>query len=360
MDHIEKSHDLKDARFIERLLAKHRRLLGVLIPFMLFQIIYWLLAYRYKFLYLFREKYIMSLIMIFGGLIGGMTTEGGGAVAFPAMTLVLHIDPTIARDFSLMIQSCGLSAAAFTIFFMSIVVEWYSIIFSSLGAIFGIIVGLEVIDQRITPPQKKMAFVSIFFSFALALFILNSEKKRIIFDRIQNFSPLKATVLVVNGFFGGILTAVTGSGIDIYSFSILTLLFRINEKVATPTSVVLMFLNSIAGFFWRQFIQQEISKDAWEYFAVCVPVVVLCAPTGSFLASHFHRLVLANLIYFLEIVALGGAIIAIKPEWGLILLSLVMISVSFVFYYCIGRIGRNEVSKYDAEKTKTTRDTMHN
>lgn len=38
---------------------------------MLFQIIYWLLAYRYKFLYLFREKYIMSLIMIFGGLIGG-------------------------------------------------------------------------------------------------------------------------------------------------------------------------------------------------------------------------------------------------------------------------------------------------
>lgn len=58
----------------------------------------------------------------------------------------------------------------------------------------------------------------------------------------------------------GILTAVTGSGIDIYSFSILTLLFRINEKVATPTSVVLMFLNSIAGFFWRQFIQQEISK----------------------------------------------------------------------------------------------------
>lgn len=38
---------------------------------------------------------------------GGMTSEGGGAVAFPVMTLALGIKPAVARDFSLMIQSCG-------------------------------------------------------------------------------------------------------------------------------------------------------------------------------------------------------------------------------------------------------------
>ena len=37
----------------------------------------------------------------------GMTSEGGGAVAFPVMTLALKVKPTVARDFSLMIQSCG-------------------------------------------------------------------------------------------------------------------------------------------------------------------------------------------------------------------------------------------------------------
>ena len=37
----------------------------------------------------------------------GMTSEGGGAVAFPVMTLALSITPEVARDFSLMIQSCG-------------------------------------------------------------------------------------------------------------------------------------------------------------------------------------------------------------------------------------------------------------
>ena len=36
-----------------------------------------------------------------------MTSEGGGAVAFPVMTLALNISPGVARDFSLMIQSCG-------------------------------------------------------------------------------------------------------------------------------------------------------------------------------------------------------------------------------------------------------------
>ena len=40
--------------------------------------------------------------------ISGMTSEGGGAVAFPVMTLALGIKPAVARDFSLMIQSCGI------------------------------------------------------------------------------------------------------------------------------------------------------------------------------------------------------------------------------------------------------------
>ena len=33
-----------------------------------------------------------------------MTSEGGGAVAFPVMTLVLGIHPSIARDFAIMVQ----------------------------------------------------------------------------------------------------------------------------------------------------------------------------------------------------------------------------------------------------------------
>jgi hypothetical protein len=44
--------------------------------------------------------------------------------------------------------------------------------------------------------------------------------------------------------------------------------------------------------------------EAWKYFACCVPVVVLFGPLGSFFSSHFHRQVLAFLIYILDTIAL--------------------------------------------------------
>ena len=39
----------------------------------------------------------------------GMTSEGGGAVAFPVMTLMLGVAPVIARDFSWMVQAAGMN-----------------------------------------------------------------------------------------------------------------------------------------------------------------------------------------------------------------------------------------------------------
>jgi hypothetical protein len=42
----------------------------------------------------------------------------------------------------------------------------------------------------------------------------------------QNFTVWKAVALVLTGFVGGIFTAIAGSGVDICSFSILSLLFR--------------------------------------------------------------------------------------------------------------------------------------
>lgn len=55
----------------------------------------------------------------------------------------------------------------------------------------------------LAPDLKKMVFVSVFFSFAIALFLLNLDKKRKTFDKIQNFDLKKSILLVVVGFFGG-------------------------------------------------------------------------------------------------------------------------------------------------------------
>lgn len=49
-----------------------------------------------------------------------------------------------------------------------------------------------------------MTFVSVFFSFAIALLILNLEKKRKTFSKIHQFTLSKAIILIINGFIGGV------------------------------------------------------------------------------------------------------------------------------------------------------------
>ena len=210
-----------------------------------------------------------------------MTSEGGGAIAFPVMTLAFSISPAIARDFSIMIQSVGMTAATFTIFWMRIQLEWCSIIYCSIGGTLGIVLGLEFVDPKLTPAQKKMGFVSIWFAFAFALFLLNRYHKRKTFRTIPEFKAWKAAVLLFTGFLGGVFSAVAGSGVNICSFSILTLFFRVSEKIATPTSVVLMAGNTVVGFYWRQVMMEAIHIDAYHYLAVCAPIVVLGAPIGN-------------------------------------------------------------------------------
>ena len=76
----------------------------------------------------------------------------------------------------------------------------------------------------------------------------------------SRFGAWQAVVLLAVGFLGGIFSSVAGSGVDICSFSVLSLLFRwtwwndrricissmsrVNEKVSTPTSIVLMAINA--------------------------------------------------------------------------------------------------------------------
>ena len=63
----------------------------------------------------------VALTMVFGSLVGGGTSEGGGAIAFPIFTKLLHIAPRDARSFSLAIQSVGMGAASLSILYLRMV-----------------------------------------------------------------------------------------------------------------------------------------------------------------------------------------------------------------------------------------------
>ncbi len=242
-----------------------------------------------------------------------MTSEGGGAVAFPVLTLALSVDPSVARDVALMVQGCGMTCASFAIIFMHVTVEVYALIFASLGGLVGLLFGLFVVDPALSAIGKKMAFVSIWFSFASVLIFLNRYHKRPTFNKIQNFNWWKGLVLVLGGFVGGVFTSFAGTGLDITTFSILTLLFRISEKVATPTTVILMASNSLVAWYYRTVVFRLMTQEAWEYITVTAPIVTIMAPVGSLLGTHFHRIVLAAFVIILDIAGLVAGYAILRP-----------------------------------------------
>ena len=177
---------------IVNFINQHRRVLSIAIPFCFVQLWWWSYMIHNDLFYLFngsigkyhKPRYLLTITMIFGSMIAGSTSEGGAAVAFPILTLVFGVKPSIARDFSFMIQSVGMTSASFTIFFMQVKLEWYSLFWCTIGGAAGVIYGIEVIAPRLTPAYTKMYFVSIWFSFAIALFWLNFYHDRKVYNGI--------------------------------------------------------------------------------------------------------------------------------------------------------------------------------
>lgn len=95
-------------------------------------------------------------------------------------------------------------------FCVQLVHSLVSFLVSSFVMIFlpvGFLLLLFLLNNRVINlgQVKKMMFVSIWFSFAISLFILNTQHKRLTYDQIPNFNYWKGCVLFLTGFIGGLI-----------------------------------------------------------------------------------------------------------------------------------------------------------
>ena len=302
---------------------------------------------------LFVRDWYMAVTMVFGSFIAGSTAAGGGAVAFPVMTLAFQVEPGCARNFSLAIQSVGMSAAAITILLSGIRVERRALVYASGGGAVGIVLGTFFAVPLFTQPAfTKMFFSSLWLSFALSLFLINLDRSRNVNDEIANFRPRRdGAVLAGVGALGGIVTSLTGSGLDIVTFSLLCLLYGVSEKVATPTSVVLMAWNSIVGFalhlsllsapadgvpYWHG----DFHLEARDFWLVSIPVVVLGAPAGARFIRNKSRTFVATLLYAAIVLQFAAAWFVLRPEGWLAGFSALVFGAGAGLFLLLAFLGR--------------------
>lgn len=283
------------------------------------------------------SKYLFEVItMAFGSFIAGSSPEGSAAVAYPIFTLFLKVDPAVARNFAFAIQSIGMTSASLLILGMAIKVEWNYIRYVTIGGLLGLVLGNYCVVPLISPSLAKLFFVSLWLGFGIVLWREN-RKNRVVHESIPFFNRSDISRLLFFGLIGGIISSVFGTGINIFTFCLMTIYYGIDEKVAIPSSVIIMTIETIAGFFLHTVVIGDFQNLAFEMWLVCIPVVVVFAPLGAYVISKVSRKSVVTFLYCILVVQFFGAMWVIRPDSNQLLMSFVVLVIGAgIFLYLSG------------------------
>jgi uncharacterized membrane protein YfcA len=167
------------------------------------------------------------------------------------------------------------------------------ILWVSVGGVAGQIIGTFWLSLE--GPYSKILFTFVAAAFGVALAFSRWGLKWEPRAELPAFGRGSIAMYVAIGIAGGTFAANTGSGIDIATFIVLTLAIGINEKVSTPTTVIIMAINSVVGFALQGLVVGDLGI-AFNYWLVAIPVVVIGAPLGAFAASYATRDIIIGLL----------------------------------------------------------------
>ena len=120
----------------------------------------------------------------------------------------------------------------------------------------------------------------------------------------------------------------------------MTIYYRINEKVAVPSSVIIMTIETLLGFLLHAGIIGDFQKEAFEMWLVCVPVVAIFAPLGAFLINKVPRKGVATFLYIILVVQFFGAMWVIRPDLSQALMCLMVLITGLSIFFYLSKMSR--------------------
>ncbi len=262
------------------------------------------------------HHWTISLTMVFGSLVGGSTSEGGAAIAFPVFTKVLHIPPGDARLFSFAIQTVGMGAASLSILYQKIPIEKRALTWAGCGGILGMVFSTYFLVPRVPSDMVRVFFTAMVTSLALVLLLPARRTGVFRSPAMVIFGPREKFVLLLAGVLGGTLSGLIGCGENIVVFMVMVVLFRVNEKVVTPTTVLLMWIVTAAAFLLHLFAVRDYSAQVISYWLAAVPVVVVGAPLGALICSRLQRRTIVGVLVSLIALELVSTLLLVNLSHG--------------------------------------------
>lgn len=194
----------------------------------------------------------------FSGLIGvslGLIGGGGSIITVPLLVYIFHIEPTLATAYSLIIVGAtslvgGVRNAV------------HKLVNFKIAFLFSIpsLIAIYIMRHMVLPHAPATIFltssfsmskdfiVMIFFSLIMVIASLRMIRKNVIEDHSGENSSYSIIKIILQGIVLGVVTGIVGAGGGFLIIPALVLLAGLPMKRAVATSLIIITINSVAGF----------------------------------------------------------------------------------------------------------------
>ena len=183
------------------------------------------------------------------------------------------------------------------------------------GAFAGIVFALYSLQTAFAANDLRLGFTLFILCFVSVylwtLYIQDGLPHHILSIRRVDY-PL----ILLFGGLGGLISGILGSGADVLAFCMLALYFRIDIKLATQMSVIVMAATSIFGISTHILYLDGVDNTVTTLWYLAAPVVLCGAPLGAYfcrLIPSPYLVILVCSIVVVEVVS-TVVLIPISPD----------------------------------------------
>ena len=280
----------------------------------------------------------IALAMAIGSYFAGSTPMGGGTIGFPVLVLILGESATLGRDFSLAVQSIGMTSAAIYILASGRPLEWRLLMWTLIGVTIATPLGAAFVAGRVGDVWIKMIFAVIWCSFGVMHLVKMKEILRA--EGItRTTTGFDREIGLAVGLAGGLLAAIVGVGVDMVLYAVLVLLYRADLKIAIPTSVIAMAYASLVGVASHG-AMGSLNPAIFGHWIAAAPVVAIGAPFGALVVHYLPRKPTLVLVSGLCIIQYAWMLAQTRPAGSALVFAvggLVIFNGVFHLLYTTGR-----------------------
>ncbi|MBV1923426.1 MAG: sulfite exporter TauE/SafE family protein [Flavobacteriaceae bacterium] len=265
----------------------------------------------------------MEIIEIFGyacalliGIILGLIGGGGSILAVPVLAYLFSIEEKAATAYSLFIVGSSAALGGIKQHFKGFV-DWRTAIVFGIPAI----IGVSLIRKFVVPAIPDIIFTLDDFDFTrrMAMFGLfavlmipaafSMLKKREVKDENKNHEiRYNYPLIIIEGILVGAITGLIGAGGGFLIIPALVILANVEMKVAVGTSLIIIAVKSLIGFFIGDALIMEID---WQFLFSFTFLSLIGIFIGSYLSNFidgkklkigfgYFILIMAIFIFYME------------------------------------------------------------